>query len=252
LSHFSFRGGLPECNVCKGDVRLPKVSRLINCPISASAYFQKKKDHWRFSVSNPAHNHPSSLNPSAHTANRQLTDSIFEEMKKLGNAGLKPSVILATLKKTHPDKTILATISTIYATWKKANQEFLQGISPIVHLNKTLQNSEFTTMARTDDGGNLTALFFCHSRCVKLLSSYHYILFLDCTYKANKYKMPLLHIAGTTGSKKSFSLAFCFLHEETITTNGRLKTSSISLHQIKSPFLKLSSRTENKLLSIPS
>jgi hypothetical protein len=160
LSHFSFRGGLPERNVCKGDGRLPKVLRLINCPFSASAYFQKKKDHWRFSVSNPAHNHPSSLNPAAHTANRQLTDSLFEEMKKLGDAGLKPSVILATLKKTHPNKTILATISTIYTARKKSNQELLQGISPIVHLNKTLQNSEFTTMARTDDNGNLTAFFF--------------------------------------------------------------------------------------------
>ena len=100
--------------------------------------------------------------------------------------GLKTLVILATLKKTHPNKTILATISTIYTAWKKANQELLQGISPIVHLNKTLQNFKFTTMARTDDDGNLTALFFCHSCSVKLLSSYHNILFLDCTYKTNK------------------------------------------------------------------
>ena len=91
----------------------------------------------------------------------------------------------------------------------------LQGISPIIHLNKTLQNSEFTTTARTNDDGDLTGLFFCHSRSIKLLSSYHYILFLDCTYKTNKYKMPLLHIAGVTGANKSFSLAFCFLREET-------------------------------------
>ena len=73
-----FRGGNPECNKRKGDGRLPKVFRLINCPFAASAYFQKKKNHWSFSVSNPALNHP-----SAHTANRQLTESLFEEMKNL-------------------------------------------------------------------------------------------------------------------------------------------------------------------------
>jgi hypothetical protein len=199
----------------KGNRKIPKVTRLINCPFAASAYFQKKKGHWRFRVSNPAHNHPSSLDPSAHTTNRQLTKSLYEEMKKLGDAGLKPLVILATLKKTHPDETILATISTIYTARKKATQEMLQGISPIVHLHQTLQKSDFTTAARTDDEGNLTALFFCHTRSVELLCSYHYILFLDCTYKTNRYKMPLLHITGITGTNKSFSLAFCFLRKET-------------------------------------
>jgi hypothetical protein len=199
-------------------------------------------------VSNPAHNHPSSLDPTAHTANHWLSESLFEEMKKLGNAGLKPSVILAALKKTHPNETILATISTIYTARKKATQQMLQGISPIVHLNKTLQNSEFTTTARTDDDGNLTGLFFCHSCSIKLLCSYHYICFLDCTYKTNKYKMPLLHISGITGANKSFVLPFVFYAKKLKnTTNGLPKISSIYLHQMKFPFLKSSSRTESKL-----
>ena len=59
-------------------------------------------------------------------------------MKKLGDAGLKPSSILESLKKTNPNETILATISTIYAARKKAHNQLLQGISPIVDLNQTL------------------------------------------------------------------------------------------------------------------
>ena len=165
----------------KGNHKLPKVTCLINCPFAASAYFQKKKNHWRFCVSNPAHNHPSSLDPSSYTSNNQLTKSLYEEMKKFGDFGLKPLVILATLKKTHPDKTILATISTIYTARKKATQEMLQGVIPLVLLHQNLQNSDFTTADRTEDEGNLTALFFCHTCSVELLCSYHYILFLDCT-----------------------------------------------------------------------
>ncbi|PLW20325.1 hypothetical protein PCANC_08498 [Puccinia coronata f. sp. avenae] len=138
-------GGTPAANRRKGNTQLPTVSRLINCPFRATAYFQKKKDHWKFTVTNPAHNHASSLNPSAHTANRQLTASLFEEQKKLGDAGLRPSVILQALKKSHPEETILATITTIYSARKKASQELLQGISPIVHVQKTLQASDFTT-----------------------------------------------------------------------------------------------------------
>ena len=136
-------------------------------------------------------------------------------MKNLGKAGLKPAAILEALKKTHPEESILATITTIYSARKKAQQQLLDGCSPIVHLNKTLAKSDFATFTKVDLDGELKALFFCHSLSIKLLSTYHYILLLDCMYKPNKYKMPLLHIAGKTGASKSFSVAFCFLAEET-------------------------------------
>jgi hypothetical protein len=136
-------------------------------------------------------------------------------MKKLGNAGLKPSAILEALKKTHPDKSILATVSTIYTARKKAQQELLQGISPILHLNRTLADSDFTTATKVDDSGKLKALFFCHSVSVELLAAYHHVIQVNCTYKTNKYKMSLLHFTGITSSSKTFILAFCFLAEET-------------------------------------
>jgi len=68
-----------------------------------------------------------------------------------------------------------------------------------------------------DEEGTLKALFFAHSLSLKLLSRYHTVLFLDCTYKTNKYNMPLLHIAGVSGNNNSFSAAFCFLASETHT-----------------------------------
>ena len=213
---FTSRGGNPARNQRKGNTRPPpNFTRLINCPFAASAHFHKKLNHWKFNVTNPRHNHESSLDPAAHTANRKLTDTLYEDMKRLGEAGLKPSAILEALKKTHPEESILATISTIYTARKKAQQEMLQGISPIVHLNRTLADSDFTTHTKVDHDGELKALFFCHSCSIKLLSKYHYLLLLDCTYKTNKYKMPLLHITGITGSSKTFSVAFCFLSHET-------------------------------------
>ena len=212
---FLIRGGNAEHNRRKGDTRKnPNVTRLIDCPFAASAYFQKKANHWKFTVSNPTHNHEHSLDPTAHTENRRLTADLYEEMKKLGDAGLKPSAILEALKKTHPNETILATISTIYSARKKAQHQMLQGISPIVHLNQTLEKSSFTTATKVNENGELKGLFFCHALSINLLKSYHYVLLLDCTYKTNKYKMPLLHIAGITGADTTFSLAFCFLSEE--------------------------------------
>ncbi|OAV90290.1 hypothetical protein PTTG_28392 [Puccinia triticina 1-1 BBBD Race 1] len=110
------RGRDPNQNRRPGKEKANTAStRLINCPSSAAAYFQKKKNVWKFTIKNPAHNHPPSLYAAAHTTNRKLTPSLYEEMKQLGDAGLKPAAILKAMKKTHPDEQILATISTIYS-----------------------------------------------------------------------------------------------------------------------------------------
>jgi hypothetical protein len=89
-----------------------------------------------------------------------------------------------------------------------------------------------------DSGGNLKALFFIHSPSLELLSCDHTVLFLDCTYKTNKYNMPLLHIAGVSGNNKTFSAAFCFLAEENLKYySWALETfsSSLTSHKIPPP-----------------
>ena len=115
------------------------------------------------------------------------------------------------------DAPLLATKSTIYVAKRRINQEARQGLSPIVHLNNQLVFSDYTTQTMVDEEGTLKALFFAHSLSLELLSHYHTVLFLDCTYKTNKYNMPLLHIAGVSGNNDSFSAAFCFLASETHT-----------------------------------
>jgi hypothetical protein len=37
---------------------------------------------------------------------------------------------------------------------------------------------------------------------------------MDCTYKTNKYKMPLLDIAGVTSTGHMFYAGFAFMHNE--------------------------------------
>ena len=111
----------------------------------------------------PAHNHPPSLYAAAHTTKQKLTSSLYKEMMKLGEAGLKPAAILEAIKKRHSDQQILANISKIYAARLQALKEYLQGLSPISHLNKTLLNTNFTTATKVDDVGTLQALFFCHA-----------------------------------------------------------------------------------------
>jgi hypothetical protein len=114
----------------------------------------KAGGEWKFTVADPRHNHAPSKDPSGHTSNQKLTKELYEQMKQLGDAGLKPAQILQSLKKSHPDQSILATILTVYSAQKKACAEELCGLSPIFHLNQTL-TTEFTSATKVNNSGKI-------------------------------------------------------------------------------------------------
>ena len=211
------RGGTSKLNIKKNDETrgLAKVSRLIGCPFDARAHQIKGSESWSFSVKQPNHNHTGSSHAKTHPLHRRLTKPQFQQVESFYNAGLKPAVILETLKSTSTNQQILATRATIYRAKQVVDRKNLGDESPIVHLSKTLNSSDYATNLNVDEEGNLKALFFINQKSIQLLSQYNTVLFLDCTYKTNRYNMPLLHIGGTSGNNKTFSGAFCFMTEET-------------------------------------
>jgi hypothetical protein len=60
----------------------------------------------------------------------------------------------------------------------------------------------------------LKSLFFAHASQKELMRSFPDILGMDCTYKTNRYNMPLLHFVGVTSIGRYFSAGFCFLSGE--------------------------------------
>jgi hypothetical protein len=67
---------------------------------------------------------------------------------------------------------------------------------------------------RRDEGGHIAMLFVADIRSVSYLNQHPDILLLDCTYKTNKFDMPLLNILGVDNMGYSFSVGFCFLDQE--------------------------------------
>jgi hypothetical protein len=66
-------------------------------------------------VADPQHNHAPRKDPSGHTANQKLMKELYEQMKQLGDTGLRLPQILQSLKKTHSNQSILATTLTVYS-----------------------------------------------------------------------------------------------------------------------------------------
>ena len=77
-------------------------------------------------------------------------------------------------------------------------------------------------------GGQVTAVLFACSDSLAYLQAYPDILLLDCTYKTNKYDMPLLDIIGVDACQRSFCIAFAFLsgesEEDYLWALGQLKS----------------------------
>ena len=68
--------------------------------------------------------------------------------------------------------------------------------------------------ATKDNQDRLHTLFFAHPKSIEILKGNYDIILLDCTYKTNKFRMPLLHITGVTCLNTSFEIAYCFLPNE--------------------------------------
>ncbi|XP_028061474.1 PKS-NRPS hybrid synthetase CHGG_01239-like [Camellia sinensis] len=62
----------------------------------------------------------------------------------------------------------------------------------------------------------VTDLFWAQPVSLDLLRSFPKVLIIDCTYKTNRYRLPLLEIVGVTSTDMSFFVAFAYLQFERI------------------------------------
>jgi hypothetical protein len=92
---------------------------------------------------------------------------------------------------------------------------YLDGRSSIEALLDDLATPDWVSDVTLDTNNHVQSLFFAHQKQVELFRINPDILMMDCTYRTNRYRLPLLHILGCTSLGKFFSVGFCFLCQET-------------------------------------
>ncbi|XP_028083552.1 uncharacterized protein LOC114284804 [Camellia sinensis] len=60
----------------------------------------------------------------------------------------------------------------------------------------------------------VTDLFWAHPVSLEVLRAFSHVLIMDCTYKTNRYPLPLLEIVGVTSTNLTFSVTFAYLSHE--------------------------------------
>jgi hypothetical protein len=191
-------------------------TRGTNCPFSVLAKESLDKGTWtlrhrpgkRFSV----HNHEPSQHPSAHPAHRQLSKDDAAQLASLVNSGVAPKNIRTYIRQNGNS---IATQQDVYNRIAATRRDICEGQSTIHALANQLDREGFWSRMQFSPDGRVTAVLFAHPDSLAYLQAYPDTLLLDCTYKTNKYGMPLLDMIGVDACQRSFCIAFAFLSGET-------------------------------------
>ena len=194
-------------------------TRTTGCPFKLVIFKVKGEDdervneQWRVEVTNSEHNHGPSLHPSAHHVYHKRKVAETDIIQSMTCAGSRPMEILTALRQQDPDT--LITADNVRTDRQKIRTEHLNGRSSIETLLDDLSTSDWIFDVKRDSDNHVQYLFFAHRKQVEMQLANPDVLMMDCTYRTNKYRMPLLHILGCTNLQTFFSAGFCFLRNET-------------------------------------
>ncbi|XP_026428377.1 uncharacterized protein LOC113324269 [Papaver somniferum] len=183
-----------------------------NCPFRLNGSCDKY-GKWKLRVGCGYHNHPLSTTLVGHGYAGRLEEKEKLEVEKLTNSGSRPWEILTNIKIDNPKN--CSTMRAIYNARRKFKICAMQGRSMMQHFYKLALEHHYTVEYKYDPmTKKVTDLFFAHPVSVKLAQCFHEFLLLDCTYKTNKYRLPLFHVVSHTSTGATFTVAVAFMSRE--------------------------------------
>ena len=203
------RGGKPE-NRKHDRKRVHATSRLIDCPFSCFA-LNKVNVGWVLVVRNATHNHDPTSEAS-HPSLRKLTmtNDIMTSIDSQLKAQTTPGQVLTSLRLD--DNNCILHKKDIYNARQSLRRKTLGPLSPMQYLLQNLERDNWFFQYRATELSNeVTHLFFVEKHTVEILKKNSEVLLMDCTYKTNKYKLPLLVIVGHTCLGTTFYVGFAFV-----------------------------------------
>ncbi|KAL5704010.1 hypothetical protein ACHQM5_022490 [Ranunculus cassubicifolius] len=207
------RGGTyrNRMNTSMEDRKRKTSSRLIDCPFRIKG-IKVDGGSWVIQTKNGTHNHEASRDMAGHPSACHLSNEEILRVNEMSKSGATPSQALTSLVQANPE--LKATNKTIYNVKAKIRKEELAGRTPIQALMDELSTGGFKYDYKRDADNRLTHLFFSHPSSITLSRSYPNVFVMDCTYKTNRFKMPLLDVIGVSSFNTSFYSCFGFLSKE--------------------------------------
>ncbi|KAG5553736.1 hypothetical protein RHGRI_011577 [Rhododendron griersonianum] len=185
-------------------------TKKIECPFLLKGV--KGNDGWTVSVHNGTHNHPPAVYLEGHSYPGRLLADQTAMLVDLSVSMVKPKQILSQLKGNDPSN--VTTFKHVYNARHKYRVIEKAGRTQMQHLMTQLQHFSYVNWDRSDKDRNVTDLFWAPPCAGEMLRAFPRVLMMDCTYKTNRYRFPLLQIVGVTCTELTFNVAFAFIECE--------------------------------------
>ena len=118
---------------------------------------------------------------------------------------VRPKEILVTLKQR--SELNVTTMKTIYNARYRYKVNERGGRSQMQQLlGKLAEHNYIEWHKNCENSETVTDLIWTHPSSIDLLRAFPHVLIMDCTYKTNRYRMPLLEIVGVTSTDMTFSV----------------------------------------------
>ncbi|KAF5962904.1 transposase [Fusarium bulbicola] len=210
------RGGGKYTSVPDNKRKRKRTTQRTECKFSVIGKESLCKTKWslrhRPDASFSYHNHEPTVGSGvAHTTHRKLADEDVLMVKKLTLAGVEQRQIKSYLLQ---NTNTLFIDSDLTNCISRAKQDLANGQSHMVALLHHLDTEGFWSRHLIAEDSRLQSVMFAHPDSVQFARSYPEVLIVDCTYKTNKYKMPLLDMVGVDATGRTFCIAFAYLSGE--------------------------------------
>ena len=186
-------------------------SRKTNCPFLLR--LDLAGGVWVVTVVRAGHNHWAAR-PGALPQHRALDPGALAVVQDLTESGVGAREVAAAVARTDPGA--LFTNRDIYNARARLREEALGSMTALQALVAQLRRDDWTFDLSVDVWGRLDRLFMVHPRSVELFKAHPDVLLMDCTYKTNRYHLPLLNVAGVTSLGHTFHVAFAFIRQERV------------------------------------
>ncbi|XP_050876919.1 protein FAR1-RELATED SEQUENCE 5-like [Lathyrus oleraceus] len=203
------RKNVSESNNSSGDVYRIKVK----CPFRLRSV--SIDSGWKVIVWCGLHNHKLYEDLKGHDILGCLKDYERRFVSDMTKYNMTPRYIVTTLK--DKDLENLISVTQVYKARTTYNVNKRNTLTEMQMLLSLIHKEKYTCWTRNREDSNIVAgIFWTHSDSVNLLNIFHLVLIFDCTYKTNRYQLPLLEIVGVTSTKLTFSVDFAYFEHERV------------------------------------
>ncbi|XP_026431237.1 protein FAR1-RELATED SEQUENCE 5-like [Papaver somniferum] len=201
-----------NCTVSPSKCRKGTATKKCGCPFKLrSTCVDASK--WNLIVKDGHHNHAPADTLLGHSFAGRLSDEEKQFVIKFHEHGMPPRHILIALRENF--KKNASTLKTIDNCIQKHRVSERAGRTRMQLLHKYLDDSHYVTWNRKNsDTCEVTDIFWAHPESTLCAQCFPSVVIINCTYKTNRWKMPLFHAEGMTFMGTTFSIAFAFMSAE--------------------------------------